>query len=265
MNKVALVSGAGSGLGEAMAKLLHEKGYTVYGTSRSSKSDLSGVHFLQMDFNDLSSIQRATDFISSKHGKLDLLINNAGAGVIGPLEYTDSLTVTNAFQANTFGPMELSRCCIPLLKKSPGARIVAISTIAGELGLPFRGIYSASKSALELYMESLSMELKSFGISVQIIQPGDFASDIASKRFQPNLPVNNEYPRYLPIIQQVNDEVNDAWTSDVMAARIIKQVLRSNPPLRKRVAPFMQRLSITLKHILPSRLFEKILMNHYKI
>lgn len=248
-----------------MAHQLAKKGYKVYGSSRQKMDQDPLIEFLQIDLSDIQSIKSAIQTIETKHNRLDLLINNAGIGIIGPLEFTEPSVVLNAFQTNAFGPMELSRLAIPLLKKAGKSQIATISTIAGEVGLPYRGIYSSSKAALEMYMESLSMELKPFGISVQIIQPGDFASGIASKRLEPKMPSKSDYPHYDRIIQDVNRDVDQAWSTDLMASKIIESLESGNPPLRKRIAPFMQKLSITLKHSLPSRMFERIIMNHYKL
>ncbi len=265
MSKVVLISGASSGLGRSMAHQLAKKGYKVYGSSRQKMDQDPLIEFLQIDLSDIQSIKSAIHTIETKHNRLDLLINNAGIGIIGPLEFTEPSVVLNAFQTNAFGPMELSRLAIPLLKKAGKSQIATISTIAGEVGLPYRGIYSSSKAALEMYMESLSMELKPFGISVQIIQPGDFASGIAAKRLEPKIPSKSDYPHYDRIIQEVNRDVNQAWSTELMASKIIVSLESGNPPLRKRIAPFMQKLSITLKHSLPSRMFERIIMNHYKL
>ena len=267
MRRVVLITGASTGLGYATARYLSEKGYKVYGTSRSARNGETRDNFtlLQMDLLDPDSVTRAIHYIAEMEGKLDVVVNNAGIGINGPLECLSDEEIRQVFQTNVFGLMRVCRESIPLLRLSESGIIINISSIAGEIGLPYRGIYSASKFAVEGYSESLSMELKPFGIRVVIVQPGDFATNINANRMVVKALNEELYPDFRKMDERVNAEVSNAHDPSEMGVQIYQLIEDPRPPMRKRVAPLLQRLSTTLRRILPGRLFEKILMKFYKV
>ncbi len=129
---------------------------------------------IQMDLTDSESIQKAIHYIINKEGKIDILINNAGIGITGSIEETLIDNVKQVFAVNLFGMMELIQFVLPYMREQKQGIIINISSIAGYTGLPFRGIYSATKSAVMSMTEALSAETKSFGITVVDVAPGDF-------------------------------------------------------------------------------------------
>lgn len=263
---IAFVTGAGSGLGLALAVELVRRGWKVIGSSRNPASIASNypeIEFIAIDFSRVAELEGRCGFIRETYGKIDLLINNAGTGVMGPLEYTTREDLLRAFDANFFGPAEITRYCLPLLKAGKGKQIVFISSIASEFGLPYRGVYSATKAALDRYAETLQMELIRFGIKTSIIQPGDFRSDISGKRIMSGSGTN-DYGDFPKIHEQINREVQLAMSAQEMAERILSKVLRNNPPRIARPAPLMQKMSVLLKRILPISQFQQLLLNHYK-
>lgn len=263
---VAFVTGAGSGLGLALALELVRSGWKVIGSSRNPSAIAAQhpeIEFISVDFDEPLEIESRCGFIRETFGSLDLLINNAGTGVMGPLEHTSRADLLRAFDANFFGPAEITRHCLPLLKAGKGKQIVFISTIAAEFGLPYRGIYCASKAALDRYAETLQMELERFGIKTSIVQPGDFRSDISGKRIVSD-PGADAYSDFTQIQDQINREVQLAMPAEEMARRILRRVLRNHPPRIIRPAHFMQKLSVQLRRILPLGSFQRLLMNHYK-
>ena len=136
----------------------------------------------------------------------------------------------------------------------------------GIMGLPFRGVYSASKSALSIFTESLRMEVKSFGIDVCTVAPGDYATDIASRRYHAPVFLNSPYQKlYQESLDTIDTHVNKGNPPGEIALAIAEIIERKKPKVHYQVGPFMQKLSKTLKNILPSRIFEKIIMNHYKL
>ncbi|MFN2422505.1 MAG: SDR family NAD(P)-dependent oxidoreductase, partial [Cryomorphaceae bacterium] len=147
-NKVVLVTGGSSGIGLATCKYLQSRNCKVYGTSRKVSQNgeiVDGIPMLQLDLNQLPSIHTAVNFILEKEGRLDVLVNNAGVGIAGALEDTSTEEIETAFRTNVFGVFECCRAVIPQMRKQGGGWIVNISSIAGEFGLPFRGIYCATK------------------------------------------------------------------------------------------------------------------------
>src|SRR5690554_6750567 len=161
-NAGAGITGASSGIGEAIAEFLQDKGYRVYGTSRSpQKYPESKVKLIALEVTDTDSIQKAVQYIIEKENKIDVLINNAGAGITGALEEIPSERIKQNFETNLFGPIEVIKAVLPQMRKQKSGMIINITSIAGYMGLPYRSVYSASKGALELITEALRIDRKS--------------------------------------------------------------------------------------------------------
>ena len=126
-------------------------------------------------------------------GRLDIVINNAGVGITGPLEEIPMEEMKNNFDTNFFGPIEVMKAVLPQMREQKSGLIINVTSIAGYMGLPYRSIYSASKGALELITEALRMEVKSFGIHITNVAPGDFATNIASGRYHAPVIKGSDY------------------------------------------------------------------------
>jgi NADP-dependent 3-hydroxy acid dehydrogenase YdfG len=142
MAKIVLVTGASSGLGKALANLLHKKGYTVYGTSRNPNPERYAFTLLQMDVQDETSVQHAINQIVTQCGRIDILINNAGIGIAGPVEQLQLSNIKEVLDTNFFGVVRTTQAVLPIMRKTGGGRIINISSIASEIALPYRAIYS---------------------------------------------------------------------------------------------------------------------------
>lgn len=265
--RIVLVTGGSSGIGKAVAEYLSQNGFIVYGTSRSERKEenTSGVNMLQVDVTDETSILSAISEIKAKHGALDVLINNAGLGMAGPIESTSAQEVEEIFNTNVFGVFNVCRAAIPLMRDSGGGNIINITSIAGHFGLPYRGVYCSSKFAVEGFSESLSMEIKKFGIEVSIIEPGDFKTSINQNRRLAQNVDEKTYPNFKSALEQVNQEVEHAQDPILIAHKIEKIIKTKKPSLYYQVGTPVQKLSIFLKRILPSRTFERMIMKHYKM
>lgn len=261
------MTGGSSGIGKAVAEYLSHQGYIVYGTSRtiSDKTPPSGVKMLQLDVTDEPSIQTAIAKIESEQGALHVLINNAGLGMAGPIESTSAQEVEQIFSTNVFGVFNVCRSAIPLLRKSNRGNIINITSIAGHFGLPYRGVYCSSKFAVEGFSESLSMELQKFGIEVSIIEPGDFKTSINTNRKLAQNVDESIYSNYRTALEQVTSEVEHAQDPILIAHQIEKIINSKKPYLYYQVGTPIQKFSIFLKRILPSRMFERMIMRHYKM
>jgi NAD(P)-dependent dehydrogenase (short-subunit alcohol dehydrogenase family) len=266
MSKVVLITGASSGIGKVTAEYLLQKGYKVYGTSRNPKPALYNFPLIQLDVTELTSIKNAIKTILKKEGKIDVLVNNAGIGITGPVEETPSDEIRKAFETNFFGAIEVMKSVLPQMRKQKSGLIINITSIAGYTGLPFRGIYSACKSALEIITESIRMEVKDFGIRVTNLAPGDVATNIVEGRY--HTPVFDESPYkevYQINLDLMNSHVSEGSNPIEMARAIEKVIDTSNPKIHYKVGSFMQKFSIVLKRILPDRVYEKLIMNYYKM
>jgi short-subunit dehydrogenase len=151
------------------------------------------------------------------------------------------------------------------MRKQKSGLIINITSIAGYMGLPYRGIYSATKGALELITESLRMETKDFGIECTCLAPGDFATNIAAGRY--HAPINENSPYRIPyekILNSINQDVDMGGDPEDVAKKILEIINTKKPKVHYKVGAFMQKVSTTLKSILPDIWFEKLLMNHSK-
>jgi NAD(P)-dependent dehydrogenase (short-subunit alcohol dehydrogenase family) len=267
MTKVILITGASSGIGKSIGEFLHNKGCIVYGTSRNPERITNSVFpLLALDVRNTESIQNTIQKIITLSGRLDVVINNAGVGITGPIEEIPSAEIKNNFETNFFGPIEVMKAALPQMRSQKSGLIINITSIAGYMGLPYRGIYSASKGALELISEALSMEVKPFGINITNVAPGDFATNIASGRFHAPVIKDSAYESsYGTTLKMMNEQV-DSGNNPIEVAQAIFEIIETqNPKIHYKVGSFIQKFSIVLKRILPDKVYEKILMNHYKL
>lgn len=267
MKKVVLITGGSSGIGKSIGEFLHHKGYVVYGTSRNPEQVLNSVFpLVALDVRNSDSIVAAIANVIATSGRLDIIINNAGVGITGPLEEIPTNEIKNNFETNFFGPIEVMKAVLPQMRAQKSGLIINITSIAGYMGLPYRSVYSASKGALELITEALRMEVKSFGIHITNVAPGDFATNIASGRFHAPLIKDSAYEiPYGNTLKMMDEHVDSGNNPTEMAEAVYQIILNPNPRIHYKVGAFMQKFSIVLKRILPDKVYEKMLMNHFKL
>jgi NAD(P)-dependent dehydrogenase (short-subunit alcohol dehydrogenase family) len=267
-SKVVLITGGSSGIGKSIALYLKAKSFVVYGTTRNLKNynDFLGFELLEMDVTKPETVASAVQYIVEKEGRLDVLVNNAGIGITGAIEETPHDEIIKVFETNFNGPIHTSKAVLPIMRKQGSGLIINITSIAGYMGLPFRGIYSATKGALDLVTETMRMEIKRFGINVVSIAPGDFATNIASGRYHAEVLEDSPYKSaYKNTLDLINEGVNDGEDPILVAKTVLKVINSKQPKTHYRVGTFMQKFSIRLKNMLPDKLFEKLLLNHYKL
>ncbi|NHB45245.1 SDR family oxidoreductase [Helicobacter pylori] len=186
--KVAIITGASSGIGLECALMLLDQGYKVYALSRHATLCVALNHALcervDIDVSDSNALKEAFLNISAKEDHCDVLINSAGYGVFGSVEDTPIDEVKKQFGVNFFALCEVVQLCLPLLKNKPHSKIFNLSSIAGRVSMLFLGHYSASKHALEAYSDALRLELKPFNIQVCLIEPGPVKSNWEKTAFE---------------------------------------------------------------------------------
>lgn len=267
MKKVVLITGGSSGIGRKVGEFLQEKGYIVYGTSRNpDKIKDSKIKLVALDVRDKQTIVSAIETVIANENRLDVVINNAGVGITGPLEEIPTEEIRNNFETNVFGPIEVMKAALPQMRAQKSGLIINVTSIAGYMGLPFRSVYSSSKAALEMITEAIRMEVKGFGIQITNVAPGDFATDIASRRFHAPVIQNSPYEKvYNQQLETINEHVNEGNDPIEMAHVIYKIINTQEPNVHYKVGAFMQKFSIVLKRILPDKMYEKMLMKHYNL
>jgi len=171
--KIAIVTGASSGIGEATAELLASSGFTVYGTSRrGARPGQNSFKMISLDVNSEESVEAAINEVIKLEGRIDLLVNNAGFGVApGGAEESSIEQAKTIFDTNFFGIVRTTRAVVPYMRKQGEGRIINIGSVLGFLPAPYMALYAATKHAVEGYSESLDHELRLRGIRVSVIEP----------------------------------------------------------------------------------------------
>jgi NAD(P)-dependent dehydrogenase (short-subunit alcohol dehydrogenase family) len=249
-----LVTGASSGLGAAVAAHLADLGHRVYAASRRGTVDGgSAARPLTMDVDDDASVARAVDEVSSQEGRIDVVVNCAGYGVAGPIEDTPVAMAQAQFDTNVFGVMRVCQRVLPLMRSRRSGLIVNVTSIAGELSLPFQGIYSATKFAVEGLSEALRAEVRPFGIHVVLVQPGDFRTGFTDARRTVAIGDSAYAERCRHALDiAARDERGGADPHRV--ARLIARIVTARQPrLRYAVGPSAQEWLMRLRYVLPGR------------
>ncbi|HMC86486.1 MAG TPA: SDR family oxidoreductase [Chitinophagaceae bacterium] len=268
MKKVILVTGASSGLGLATANALAAQRHSVYGTSRDINR-IKNVSFnaLQMDVTDDVSVHAAIDKINKTEGGIDVLVNNAGNGITGPLYDMPVDAAKKQFEVNFFGVVRVCSAVLPGMIEKKQGLVINISSLAGLFGLPYQGLYSASKFAIEGYSQSLRMELQNTGVKVTVINPGDFKTDFTVSREKLPFTYANEKLKkeFEAAVAAMEKDENNGADPTKLAAQICKIVGKSKPSHNYLVGAIGQTIVPTLKAILPGSVFVKLMNDHYGI
>ena len=265
-SSVVLVTGASSGFGRAIADALRQRGHRVYGTSRNpSAAARDSDDLIAMDVNDDASVTAAVAHVLSDAGRIDAVVNNAGLGYAGALEDTSVDEARRQFETNFFGVHRVCRAVLPRMRERRAGRIVNMSSLGGLVTVPFQGMYCASKYALEAYTQALRMEVRPFGIHVSMIEPGDFATGFtAHRRMTTASTTDSPYSARCrsAVAKMAEDESATTDIGPVVRAAI-DSIESDRPPLRYPVASRLQLALVRLRHVLPQRLYEKLVMDHY--
>ena len=179
--KICVITGGSSGIGLCTALEMKAKGYEVFDISRR-REGAAGINHISADVTDEKRINEAVSYIIDKAGRIDVLINNAGFGISGAVEFTETADARKQFDVNFFGMVNMNRAVIPFMRRAGGGRIVNISSVAAPIAIPFQAYYSASKAAVRTYSLALASEVRPFGIEVCVIMPGDIATGFTAAR-----------------------------------------------------------------------------------
>ncbi|WP_149275995.1 SDR family oxidoreductase [Pareuzebyella sediminis] len=266
--KVVLITGGSSGIGKSIGLYLKEEGFKIYGTTRSllKNSEFEGFELLELDVTHPDSIAFAVKSLLDREGRIDVLVNNAGVGITGPIEETPHEEILKVFDTNVHGPIHMAKAVLPQMRRQNFGHIINITSIAGYMGLPYRGVYSATKAALATLTEALRMEVKNFGVEITTLAPGDFATNIAAGRY--HVPIYEDSPYKEPYgntLKMINEDVDGGDDPILVAKEVLKVINTKSPKVHYKVGAPMQKFSTRLKKILPDKVFEKLLLNHYKL
>jgi NAD(P)-dependent dehydrogenase (short-subunit alcohol dehydrogenase family) len=265
--KVVLITGISSGFGKCTAEFLSQKGYIIYGISRKIIEVDKRINVLKADVTDVVSVKAAVETVLKREGRIDILINNAGMGISGPVEYALTEHFKLQMETNFTGVVNVLQSVLPVMRNRQKGTIVNVSSIGGLMGLPFQGFYSASKYAIEGLSEALRMELKPFNIKVVVIRPGDFHTSFTSNRkVDWNLNENNPYgAQFRKTLSIIETDEKGGLKPEYFARKIARVIERKNPHPSYIISTTEQKLAVILKHLLPGSWFSGILGSHYGI
>ena len=264
MSKVILITGTSSGFGKSIAEKLHSLGHIVIGTSRNADNIKSDYLTISLDINDYKMTKQLIAKVTNTHGKIDILINNAGINITGPLESIEISDVKKVFETNFFSHLNVIQSVLPGMRLNRSGLIINITSIAAYLGLPFWGAYCASKASFNVIAESLNIELKKFNVNVVNIAPGDYKTEILRNRLDSSIANNSPYYKeYNKVINSVNGKMEHGRNPDEVADLVLKIMKEKNPKINYLVGGFLEK-KITLKSLFPDKFFQKIIMKLYK-
>ena len=255
--KVALVTGGAVGIGRAAVTSLAENGYLVFSASlghTDSRAEHENVVPMAMDVTERRSVEAAVSTVMTRAGRVDLLVNAAGAYLSGAVEETNDEEAEQVFAVNLFGVMRVTRAVLPIMRRQRSGRIVNLATLSGMVAVPFAGVFSASKAALEGYSEALRHEVRPFGVWVSVIQSGG-ARTGADRRTAQATPL----PAYAPFrdsaITGLRDRGQNGMAPEVVARAVLRIAASNAPALRVRVGREAKQLR-WFSALLPQGAFE---------
>jgi NAD(P)-dependent dehydrogenase (short-subunit alcohol dehydrogenase family) len=262
---VALVTGVSSGIGNATARALVERGYRVFGTVRSETSAVpSKVERVLLDVRDADSIASAVREVLDRAGRIDLLVNNAGGSVTGAVEETSLSQARDLFDVNFFGAVRVTQAVLPAMRAQRSGRIIFISSVLGLMPAPFMGFYAASKHALEGLAESLDHETRGLGIRAVLVEPAWTRTQFANHSATADSPIEDYAAERESARQGRRDGLNAGDDPSLVAEVVVKAATARRPRLRY-AASRRARLLARLRRFMPARVFDGALRKQYRL
>ena len=262
-NKVALITGASSGMGKDFSLRLLDEGYIVYGVARRIKrmSDIEGAggHTIKLDITDDSSIVATVDQIIKEQGRIDVLINNAGYGSYGAIEDVPIEEAKRQFEVNIFGLARLTQLVLPHMRKNNFGKIINISSIGGKIYSPIGGWYHATKHALEGLSDCLRFETKQFGIDVIIIEPGGVESEWGGIALNAAMERSGStaYSETAKGFKKISETFKKHASPKVISDLVMK-ALRAKKPKTRYSAGTAAKPMLFMRKILSDRMFDNL-------
>jgi short-subunit dehydrogenase len=270
VQKVVLITGASSGMGRATAHFLSQNGFLVYGASRNPQKlqELQSETLIpiKLDVTDLESILNVVTSIKSAHNKIDILINNAGYGLVATVEDVTEEEMLAEFNVNVFGVLRVTKAVIPLMRENREGLVINISSFLGKIGLPLLTLYNSSKYAVEGITDSLRYELKDFNIRVHSIMPGFFNTNFAkenlvtnTKTFEKNSPYAKLVSNLAPVIVE---QINNGNSASEVGEMILEIIQNEKFPARATIGQKAQKF-IPMRKELSDEDFERRVREYY--
>lgn len=269
-----LITGASSGIGAAIAKLLAENNYNVWGTTRKETGQIlvpvspeaaQRIKFVRLDVTDDSSVQECFAQVMQEAGHIDVLINNAGYGIYGSIEDVSIELAKAQFETNVFGTLRVIKAFLPAMRQRGSGLIINVSSLAGKLVIPFQTHYAASKHAIEAFTEGLRQEVRPFGIKVAMIEPGDINTNF-NNATQFGDKEESAYKKWTDASWKAIDvNLQKAPPPEVIAKKALKIIRSKNPATRYPAGDFLSERFPFLARLMPDRAKEWAIRLFYNI
>lgn len=256
--RIAVVTGASSGIGLAAVCKLEAAGFGVFGIGRHMSSGRAGSAMIGCDVTDDASVTAAVEAILDSCGRIDVLVNGAGAGLLGGAEESSIDQAKSLFDVNFFGAVRMTNAVLPTMRRLRSGRIVNVSSLLGLIPAPFSAIYAASKHALEGYSESLDHEVRSFGIRVSLVEPAYTRTAFEKNMGSPDRPLSDYDSARLASKSAMASSMSVADDPQVAAASIVEAATAHRPKLRYASGSMAKRVSL-LRRLVPAAQFDKSL------
>ena len=271
-NKVALITGASSGMGKEFAKTLLAKGFIVYAVARRTElmKDLSnlGAHIFKLDISNESEIGHLIKQIETEHDGVDVLINNAGFGIYGAVEDIPISDARYQFEVNLFGVAKLTQLVIPLMRKRGGGKIINLSSMGGKIYFPLGAWYHATKHALEGWSDCLRLELAQFNINVVIIEPGVIATDFGKVVIDGIVrrSSNGQYKGMTDAFARTlaKSYQNNGGTDPRVISDLVLRAIQSSKPKSRYVAGQMAKPMMFIRKWFGDTIYDKVALSMVK-
>lgn len=230
---IALVTGASSGIGLVTAQALRRDGYRVFGTSRKAMPGTAdGITMLVGDVIDDASVQSVVDEVLSRAARIDLLVNNAGVGLLGGAEESTAAQAKAVFDVNVFGTMRMTNAVLPVMRRQRKGRIVNLSSILGLIPAPYNALYASTKHAIEGYSESLDHEVRTQGIRVVLVEPGATRTSFEENSTRPDRPLAVYDMVRANAEKLMREIVSQGDAPEVVAQAVVKAANAASPKRR---------------------------------
>jgi short-subunit dehydrogenase len=265
LRKTAIVTGASSGIGKATAEALARAGFAVFGTSRRRpENGPKQVTMLTCDVTDDDSVNRLVSDVLAQSGRIDLLVNNAGIGLLGGAEESSLDQVRTLFDVNLFGVMRVTNAVLPSMRQNGGGHIINISSVLGFLPAPYSAHYGATKHALEGYSESLDHETRAFNVRVSLIEPGFTRSAFDQSALKPDSPLKeyDEARAGVDVLMKHAMRIGDS--PGVVADTVVLAATASRPKHRYPAGKAAKQASV-LRRFVPAGMFDRSLRKQFRL
>jgi NAD(P)-dependent dehydrogenase (short-subunit alcohol dehydrogenase family) len=262
---VAIVTGAGGGIGEATARALHAAGYRVFGTYRRSPATQSpGIEYVGCDVTSDESVETAVAQVLAKTGRIDLLVNNAGVGLVAGAEESSLEQAKSLFDVNLFGVIRMTKAVLPVMRRQQSGRIVNISSVMGLIPAPFMALYAASKHAVEGYSESLDHEIRSAGIRVVLVEPAYTWTSFEGNVYRADQQLEVYRSARTNAEGVLRDGMKTADTPELVASAVMKVSTEANPRPRYTAGRAARQVSL-LRRFVPESAFDRSLRKQMRL